>query len=132
MTTTQKIRIDKWLWAIRIFKTRTLASDACKAGRVKIGGQSVKASRLIKIGDTVSVQKGPEKKIVKAISLIEKRVGASIAINCYEDLSPPPPIKQGNKMQAVFFHPTDSQRDRGTGRPTKRERRVLDDFKKKR
>jgi ribosome-associated heat shock protein Hsp15 len=126
LTTT---RIDKWLWAIRIFKTRTLASDACKAGRVKINGKSIKASYMVKIGETVTVQKGQEKFVLKAVSMIEKRVGAPIAVKCYEDFSPPPIPKNPHKLDGVFYDMPVAQRKRGEGRPTKRERRKLDGFK---
>ena len=124
----KSLRIDKWLWAIRIFKTRTLATDACKAGRVKVDGQRVKASRGIKVGETVHVQKGQEKKVVKAIKLIEKRVGAAIAVTCYEDLSPPPPPKV-HKLDSLFHLAPVAQRKRGDGRPTKKDRRAIDKFK---
>jgi len=126
MKTVDKVRVDKWLWAVRVFKSRSLASDACKAGRVKIGGKSVKASYLLKVGETVSAQKGSEKKVLKALQLIEKRVGAKLAVDCYEDLSPMPE-NQNDPLRAIFWK-TKIERDRGTGRPTKRERRDLDKF----
>jgi ribosome-associated heat shock protein Hsp15 len=128
VTTVKSVRIDKWLWAIRIFKTRTLASDACKAGRVKVDGQRVKASRGVKVGETVHVQKGQEKKVVKAVILIEKRVGAAIAVTCYEDFSPPPPPKI-KSIDSLFHLAPVAQRRRGDGRPTKKERRAIDKFK---
>lgn len=124
MAAIEKIRVDKWLWAIRIFKTRTLASDACKAGRVKIDNKSVKASRMLKVGETVRVQKGEERKVVKAIKLIEKRVGAPIAVECYEDLSPKPDLS--DRQRPIFYKFPVAKRDRGTGRPTKKDRRDID------
>lgn len=125
----KKIRIDKWLWAIRVFKTRSLATEACKAGRVKINNDRVKASRTVRIGETITIQKGAEKKIVKVVTIIEKRVSATLAVQCYEDFSPPPPprIKKTNR-DIVFYDLPIAQRKRGTGRPTKRERRDLDNF----
>ncbi len=126
MKTVDKVRVDKWLWAVRIFKSRSLASDACKAGRVKIGGKSVKASYLLKVDETVSVQKSGEKKVLKALQLIEKRVGAKIAVDCYEDLSPAP--EKRDDLQRSIFWNTTVQREKGSGRPTKRERRDLDKF----
>ena len=120
----EKIRIDKWLWAIRLYKTRSLASEACAAGKVKIEGESVKASYLIKAGQIVHLNKQGEKWIIKSIKLIEKRVGAPLAIACYEDLTPP---EEKNKLlfPATFYE----VRDKGTGRPTKKNRREIDKFK---
>jgi ribosome-associated heat shock protein Hsp15 len=120
-----KIRIDKWLWAIRFFKTRSLASDACHAGRVKINGDSVKASRLLRIGEVVQVQREQEKKILRVLQLIEKRVAAPQAVLCYEDLSPVIPKSEWH--DSVFRMPS-VLRDRGTGRPTKKERREIDTY----
>lgn len=122
----EKIRIDKWLWAVRLFKTRTLAADACHAGKVKIDGESAKASRHLKLGDTITLTKGQERKIIKVLTLIENRVGAPVALTCYEDLSPPPTTAE-QAMSSVFYLPNIT-RDRGTGRPTKKERRSLDKF----
>ncbi|MFN8283185.1 MAG: RNA-binding S4 domain-containing protein [Chitinophagales bacterium] len=124
MSEIQKIRIDKWLWAIRIFKTRTLASDTCAAGKVKIDGESVKASYMIKAGQIVHINKQGEKLILKVLKLIEKRVGAPLAAECYEDLTPPEE-KDKLRFPAVFFE----VRDKGTGRPTKKDRREIDKFK---
>ncbi|PSJ71370.1 RNA-binding protein, partial [Sphingobacteriales bacterium UPWRP_1] len=120
-----KMRVDKWLWAVRIFKTRSLATDACHAGKVKINGNSIKAAYLLKAGETLSIQKDGEKKILKVLALIDKRVGAPVAVTCYEDVSPPP--ETNNPQQdALFYYPTPPQRKRGAGRPTKKERRELD------
>lgn len=122
----EKVRIDKWLWAVRVYKTRTMAADACKSGKVKIEGKSVKAAYELKVGETVQVQKEGHKKILKVLTLIEKRVGADIATTCYEDHSPPLPPRSP-KEEAFFY--TFEVRDKGVGRPTKRERRVIDQFK---
>lgn len=129
MSNTLKVRVDKWLWSVRVFKTRTMASDACKAGRVKIDGKSVKPSRMIQIGDTVTAQKGQEKRVLKAVKLIEKRVGAKIAVECYEDFSPPPIPRTPSELQkSAFWEYPSVIREKGAGRPTKKERRILDDF----
>ncbi|HQG37771.1 MAG TPA: RNA-binding S4 domain-containing protein [Chitinophagales bacterium] len=119
-----KTRIDKWLWAIRIYKSRSLASEACGAGKIKIEGDAVKASYLIKPGQTIHINKQGEKKILKVVKLIEKRVGAPLAITCFEDLTPPEEL---NKLQfpSVFYE----VRDKGIGRPTKKDRRNIDKFK---
>ncbi|MBP6659915.1 MAG: RNA-binding S4 domain-containing protein [Chitinophagales bacterium] len=124
MSEIQKTRIDKWLWAIRIYKTRTLASDACAAGKIKIDGDSVKASYLLKVGQTVHINKQGDKLVLKSIKLIEKRVGAVLAVECYEDLTPPEE-KEKLKFPAIFYE----VRDKGVGRPTKKDRREIDKFK---
>ena len=124
MSELQKIRIDKWLWAVRLYKTRTLATEACAIGKVKIDSESVKASYLLKVGQTIHINKQGEKWTIKPVTLIEKRVGAPLAATCYEDLTPP---EEKNKLlfPATFYE----VRDRGIGRPTKRDRREIDKFK---
>jgi ribosome-associated heat shock protein Hsp15 len=120
----EKLRIDKYLWAIRLFKTRTLASDACKAGRVKKDGQNIKPSYEVKIGDTFQVSKGIERKVVKVTGLLENRTDAKTAVGFYEDLTP---VEQTHSFKSMFHAPV-LKRDRGTGRPTKRDRREIDDL----
>lgn len=118
-------RIDKWLWAVRIFKTRTLASDACKAGKVKIGGQSVKPSREVRPGDEIAVQMGIYVKTVKVTGLIHNRVGANLVPQFMEDLTPAAEYEK-QKMQ----HEMKTEiRPRGVGRPTKKHRRLIDRLK---
>jgi len=120
------IRIDKWLWAIRLFKTRSLASEACKAGKVKIGGQSVKPSREIRPGDEVSVQMGIYIKTVRVLGLIHNRVSAPLVPQFMEDLTPESEydkLKIQQELKTEF-------RPRGLGRPTKKERRLIDRLKK--
>jgi ribosome-associated heat shock protein Hsp15 len=119
-----KLRIDKYLWAIRIFKTRSLATEACKAGKVKLNTNSLKPSYFVRVGDTYSVQKGIEKKIIKVTGLLEKRADAKTVVNYYEDLSP---VSDVPKLHSVFTVPV-LKRQRGTGRPTKKERREIDDL----
>ncbi len=114
-----KTRIDKWLWAVRIFKTRTMATDACKAGRVKIGANSTKPSYNVTLDEEVSVKKDGFTFTFKVMGVIEKRVSAPIAQACYINLTPPEEI---NKYKAWFVE----VRDRGAGRPTKRDRRDID------
>ncbi|GAA4519075.1 hypothetical protein GCM10023173_21490 [Sphingobacterium thermophilum] len=120
----EKLRIDKYLWAIRIFKTRSLATEACKAGRVKLSGQNVKASYVVKVGDTFTIQKGIEKKVVKVTGLLERRVDAKTAVQYYEDLTP---VEETYGFKSMFHAPI-LKRDRGTGRPTKRDRREIDEL----
>ena len=124
MSELQKIRIDKWLWAVRMYKTRTLATEACAAGKIKIDGEAVKASYLLKIGQLINMKRQGEKWTLKSVKLIEKRVSAPLAAVCYEDLTPP---EEKNKLQfpATFYE----VRDRGIGRPTKKDRREIDKFK---
>ncbi len=120
-----KLRIDKYLWAIRIFKTRSLATEACKAGKVKLNGQNVKPSAVVKVGETYSVQKGIERKVLKVTGLLERRVDAKSAIQFYEDHTP---VEDTYAFKSSFHAPI-LKRDRGTGRPTKKDRREIDDLK---
>ncbi|WP_342647764.1 RNA-binding S4 domain-containing protein [Mucilaginibacter sp. CSA2-8R] len=120
----EKLRIDKYLWAIRIFKTRTMASEACKAGRVKLNGQNIKASHEVKVGETYNVSKGLERKIITVTGLLENRVDAKTAVNFYADLTP---NEQTPGFKSMFHAPV-LRRDRGAGRPTKRDRREIDDL----
>lgn len=120
----EKLRIDKYLWAIRIFKTRSLATEACKAGKVKLNGQNVKPSYLVKVDEIFHVQKGVEKKVVKALALLDKRVDAKTAVLHYEDLTP---VEDTYRYKSMFNTPV-LKRERGSGRPTKRERREIDDL----
>ena len=123
----EKVRIDKWLWSVRIFKSRTLASDACKSGKVRIGEQTVKPSEKVSVGQTVYVKKGGFNLEFLVKKLIEKRVGAPIAVECYDNLTPEDEM---NKFKDWFIGKAGSEtRQKGSGRPTKRERRELDEYK---
>jgi ribosome-associated heat shock protein Hsp15 len=121
----EKLRIDKYLWAIRAFKTRTLASDACKAGRIKLDGKNIKPSYEVKIGDVYQVAKGIERRVVRVTGLLENRVDAKTAVNFYDDITP---VEQTQAFKSMFQAPI-LKRDRGTGRPTKLDRREIDDLK---
>lgn len=125
MAEKEKLRIDKYLWAIRAFKTRTLASDACKAGRVKLEGNNIKPSHEVKIGEVYQVSKGLERKVIKVTGLLESRVDAKTAVYFYEDITP---VEQTLAFKSMFQAPV-LTRDRGTGRPTKKDRREIDDLK---
>lgn len=118
----EKLRVDKYLWSIRIFKTRSLATEACKAGRVKLGGQNVKPSYLVKVGEQYNVQKGIERKVIKVTALLERRVDAKTAALHYEDLTP----KEETAAYKSKFHAPILKRDRGAGRPTKKDRREIE------
>ena len=121
----EKLRIDKYLWAIRIFKTRTLATEACKAGRVKLDGQNIKPSHEVKIGEVYHVSKGIERKVLKVSGLLENRMDAKSVAAFYVDETP---IEQTHAFKSMFQAPV-LKRDRGTGRPTKKDRREIDDLK---
>ena len=117
----EKIRIDKWLWAVRIFKTRSQAGEACRKGRIVINGIQVKPSRDIKAGEIILIKKPSAVYTYKVKSLLQKRQSAKLAQECYEDLTS---VEELNKLKInddFFF-----RRDKGAGRPTKKERRILD------
>ena len=117
-------RIDKWLWAARIFKTRSIAADACKNGRVTLNGVNLKPSRTIKEGDVVSVKKPPVTYSFKVLKTIEQRVGAKLLPEIYENVTDP---KQYELLQMSRISGFIDRAHR-TGRPTKKERRALDAF----
>jgi len=111
-------RIDSWLWAVRIFKTRTAAKQAVVGGHVRVNGAGVKASHRVRAGDRVEATVGQRLRVLEVVETIEKRVGASRAAECLVDHSPPPPKRE-------FVDPA-GHRDRGAGRPTKKDRRRID------
>lgn len=117
-------RIDKWLWAARIFKTRTIAADACKNGRVSVNGVGVKPSRMVKVGDVISVRKPPVTYSFKLLKPIEQRVGAKLLPEIYENVTAPEQYELLEMTRISGF----VDRARGTGRPTKKERRAIDSF----
>lgn len=117
-------RIDKWLWAARIFKTRSIAANACKNGRVTMNGNHIKPSRMIKAGETIDVKKPPIVYSFKVLQPIEQRVGAKLIPEIYENITDPKQyeILQMSRISGFI------DRAHGTGRPTKKERRALDAF----
>ncbi len=117
-------RIDKWLWAARIFKTRSIAADACKNSRVTINGINVKPSHMVKVGETISVKKPPVIYSFKILQCIEQRVGAKLIPTIYENVTDPKQYEILEMSRISGF----VDRARGTGRPTKKERRSLDAF----
>lgn len=117
-------RIDKWLWAARIFKTRSMAADACKKGRITIGGSQVKPSRMVKPGDVVGVKKSPVTYSFRVLQAIEKRVGAKLIPDVLEDVTP----REQYELLEISRVSGFVDRAKGTGRPTKKERRELDNF----
>ena len=124
MAEVTSVRIDKWLWSIRAFKTRTDAADACKLGRVTINGAQAKASRDVKVNDIIGLKKMPVVYTFKVLALIANRQPAKNVYLYAENLTPEEELEKLTMNRTVIF----VQRDRGTGRPTKRERREIDDL----
>ncbi len=122
-----KVRVDKWLWAVRLFKSRSIASEVCRQGHVKLAGKTLKPSATIAPGAALHVRRNGYDMQYEVLRLIEKRVGAPIAVTCYTDLTP---AEEMQKFDA--WHIARSQgeaRERGAGRPTKLDRRNIDEFK---
>lgn len=124
MQGSDKLRIDKYLWAIRAFKTRSISTEACKAGRIKLNGQALKPSHIVKPGEVYTVQKGSDRKVIEVVALLDRRVDAKTAVTFYKDLTP---LEETYAYKSMFHSPNLS-RDKGTGRPTKRDRREIDDL----
>lgn len=114
----ESVRVDSWIWAVRLIKTRSLGASACKGGHVRVNGQNVKPSHTLRVGDEVRLRHEGRERIVIVKRLIRKRVGAPVAVQCYVDNSPPPPPREAVAPIGI--------RDRGAGRPTKRDRRELE------
>jgi len=117
-----EVRIDKWLWAARIFKTRTIAAEACKKGRISIAGSHLKASRTVKPGDIIEVRKSPITWSFKILQAIDHRVGAKLVSDVFENVTPPEQLEILELSKVGGF----VDRAKGTGRPTKKDRRVLE------
>lgn len=115
---TESARVDQWLWSVRLTKTRSDAAAACRAGRVKVNGKTAKPSTSVAVGDRIEARLGQRERIVDVSRVIVKRVGASVAVDCFDDHSPPPP----ERVPEMKF----AERDPGAGRPTKRDRRKID------
>lgn len=118
MSDMQSVRLDSWIWAVRLFKTRSAAAAACRGGHVRVNGTPAKAGQRIGPDDEIKLRVDGLEKIVVVVRIVAKRVGAPVAAECMIDRSPPPPPKEVLASQP--------RRDRGAGRPTKRERRELD------
>lgn len=110
-------RVDRWVWAVRLYKTRAEATDACKGGHVTVNGKGAKPAAPIAVGSMVEVRAQGRLRILEVTKVIDKRVGAAIAAGCFIDHTPPEPERDRVRV---------ADRERGTGRPTKRERRQLD------
>ncbi|MEY9969118.1 ribosome-associated heat shock protein Hsp15 [Streptacidiphilus sp. MAP12-16] len=112
------VRVDSWIWSVRLTKTRSLAAAACRAGHVRVNGERVKPAQAVRLGDEVRLREAGYERIVVVSRIVRKRVGAPVAAECFVDNSPPRPPRE---EAALVAH-----RDRGAGRPTKRERRDLE------
>ena len=119
------IRIDSWLWTVRLFKTRSQATAACKGGKIKIGGQNAKASRDVKVDDVIEIQLQSIKRKVKIIKLVKSRVAAKLVPELIKDLTPPEEYEKQEMINLL----NKEKRDRGTGRPTKKDRRTISKLK---
>ena len=119
-----EVRVDKYLWAMRIYKTRSIAADACKNGRITMEGVQVKPSRMFHIGDTFNVRKGPITYTYKVLQLTENRLGAKLVPEYMQDCTAPEQLE----MLELAHLAGQSGRDRGTGRPTKKDRREIESF----
>ncbi|RMF24971.1 MAG: RNA-binding S4 domain-containing protein [Bacteroidetes bacterium] len=123
----EKVRVDKWLWSVRIFKSRTQATDACRGGKVRLNGEPLKPSYPLEVGLVLEVRKNGFNFRYKVLKLIEKRVGAPLAQQCYEDLTPQEEL---DKFRNWFVGKAAAEkREKGAGRPTKKERRIIERFK---
>ncbi|GGQ59731.1 RNA-binding S4 domain-containing protein [Streptomyces pilosus] len=114
----ESVRIDSWIWSVRLVKTRSLGAAACRGGHVRVNGERVKPSHSVRVGDEVRLRAETRERVVVVKRLIRKRVGAPVAVQCYLDNSPPPPPRDAVAPAGI--------RDRGTGRPTKRDRREME------
>lgn len=116
-------RVDKWLWAVRAFKTRSQATEACRTGRVKVDDQPVKPSREVKTGMVITIQSGPLRRQLRVVALLHNRVGAKLVDQYMEDLTPEEEYRKMALLRAGH-----TSRPRGAGRPTKKERREMDEW----
>ncbi len=111
-------RVDRWLWAVRVYKTRSLATDACRGGHVRVNGSPAKPAATVRVGDRVTARMHGRERVLEVVEVIDRRVGAPEAAACVVDHSPPPPPRE---LEDPFF-----RRDPASGRPTKKERRQID------
>jgi ribosome-associated heat shock protein Hsp15 len=125
MAEQEKLRLDKYLWSIRLFKTRSQAADACDSGKVKLRGDNVKPARAVNVGDEFNIKTEARRWRIVVTGLVEKRVQYSEAIKCYKDVTPPEELERPEFQVSSF---NTGKRQSKIGRPTKKERRDLDDF----
>ncbi|MCQ2217054.1 MAG: RNA-binding S4 domain-containing protein [Paludibacteraceae bacterium] len=120
----KEVRIDKWMWAVRLFKTRSMAADACKKGKVMMQGSNAKPSRMVKVGDVIQIKRPPVVYSFKVLALSENRMGAKLVPDFMENVTP----QEQLELLELARYSGAGVRDRGTGRPTKKERRDLDAY----
>jgi ribosome-associated heat shock protein Hsp15 len=116
--TSESVRVDSWIWSVRLIKTRSLAATACRGGHVRVNGDRVKPAHPVKAGDEIRLRHAGRERVVIVKQVVRKRVGAPVAAECYVDNSPPPPPREAVAPAGI--------RDRGAGRPTKRDRREME------
>ncbi|MCA6096179.1 RNA-binding S4 domain-containing protein [Streptomyces sp. SCA3-4] len=121
METQETVRVDSWIWSVRLTKTRSMAASACRAGHVRVNGERAKPAQTLKAGDEVRLRHAGRERIVVVQRLVRKRVGPPVAAACFLDNSPPPPAREAAAPAGL--------RDRGTGRPTKRDRREMEQLR---
>ncbi|WP_406479021.1 RNA-binding S4 domain-containing protein [Streptomyces sp. NBC_01615] len=114
----ESVRVDSWIWSVRLVKTRSMGATACRGGHVRVNGERVKPAYAVRVGDEVRLRHDGRERVVVVKRVIRKRVGAPVAVECYADNSPPPPPREAVAPAGI--------RDRGAGRPTKRDRRELE------
>jgi ribosome-associated heat shock protein Hsp15 len=117
-TDEESTRVDRWIWSVRAFRTRSLATEACRSGHVSVNRRVTKPSTAVRVGDVVTIRVDGADRILEVLRVISNRVGAPIAVQCYTDHSPPPPSREDAGATP--------QRDPSTGRPTKRDRRQME------
>ena len=122
MTGEQTARVDQWLWSVRVYRTRSAATEACRGGHVKVNRSPAKAATPVRVGDRISVRVAGHDRLLEVAQVIRRRVGAPIAAQCFVDHSPPPPP---TSVASPIF-----ERDHGTGRPTKQDRRAMDQLRR--
>ena len=123
MAAVDSTRVDRWLWSVRLYPTRSAATTACQGGHVRVNGRAAKPATAVTVGDRVTANVHCDERVLEVVRIIEKRVGAPVAAECLVDHSPPPPLRE--HVVPLFT------RDRASGRPTKRERRQLDRFRQR-
>jgi ribosome-associated heat shock protein Hsp15 len=120
---TETTRVDRWLWAVRIYKSRSEATEACRGGHVRVNGHPAKAATTVRVGDQVAARAHGRARVLEVVRVIERRVGAPVAAECIVDHSPPPPPRDWTERAFA--------RDPGSGRPTKEDRRRLDRLRRR-
>ncbi len=123
MTDDETARVDQWLWSVRVYRTRTAATEACRGGHVKVNGGPAKPATSVRARDVISVRAAGQERVLEVVQVIRRRVGAPLAAQCFVDHSPPSP-PGAPRIKPLF------ERERGAGRPTKQERRALDQLRR--